>query len=66
MIKEVKTKVVQVMSNSFEEMISKEEDIIEKLNLYKSKHPDFNFSTERESLTHTLVVKQILMDESKN
>ena len=62
----MKTKTIQVTSDSEIEMLTKKSDIEEKLGYYKSRHPDFNFTIEIEDITNTLIVKQILMDVSSN
>ncbi len=55
-----------IISSDVEEMLRKEKDLIERLDIFKQRHPTFSYTLDRDEISNTLIVKQLRMNESIN
>lgn len=64
--KEMHLMTFNIISQSIEEMLKKEKELIERLDVFKKRHPSFSYTLDRDEISNTLIVKQLRMNESIN
>lgn len=59
-------KIYNIIYEDWLTMLEKEIEIKERLEIFKSKHPDFSYTIEKEELNNVLTIKRLYLAESVN